>query len=64
MKQKISEAIRSRREELGLSHTALSIKAGMSLGSAKRIETKGDGYIHTLLILLDTLGLTIKIERK
>ncbi len=61
----IGEAIKERRKSLNINQPTLSALAGVGLNTLVAIERgTGNPKIETLLAVLDTLGLKIKIELK
>lgn len=59
----LSQHLRRRRRELGVTQADLARLAGLSLHGVSDIETaKGNPTLETLLKLLDALGLRIVIQ--
>jgi transcriptional regulator with XRE-family HTH domain len=56
IKKDIAARVRARRKEGGLSQTELAATSGVSLGSLKRFENKGEISLTSLLKLAIALG--------
>lgn len=61
----IYNTIKERRSLLGISQQDLADISGVGLRTIKEIETgKGNPSVHTLLKILDVLGLTLDVHIK
>ena len=59
------QALKSRREELGVTQEQLSELANVSLRTVKEIDGgKGNPTVSTLIKLADVLGMELKLEVK
>ena len=56
IKTSIAARVRARRKEGGLPQTELAAKSGVSLGSLKRFENKGEISLASLVKLAIALG--------
>lgn len=64
-KAKIGEVIKERRKSLNVDQSILAMLAGIGLNTLVAIERgSGNPKLDTLLSVLDTLGLQIKITLK
>lgn len=54
--KEIAERLKQRRKECGLTQEALSGKSGVSYGSVKRFETKGEISLSSLINIAIALG--------
>lgn len=63
--REIGEAIKSRRQFLGINQFELSELAGIGINTLVAIERgQGNPKIETLLAVVDTLGLQLEIRLK
>lgn len=63
--QEIGKIIKDRRKSLNITQSTLAILAGVGLNTLVAIERgKGNPKIHTILAILDILGLEIDITLK
>lgn len=63
--REIGEAIKSRRQFLGINQFELSELAGIGINTLVAIERgQGNPKIETLLAVIDTLGLQLEIRLK
>ena len=56
IRDSLLERVRKRRKELGISQIELSERSGVSLGSIKRFETKGELALTSLIKIAFALG--------
>lgn len=63
--QKIGETIKERRKSLNITQPTLASLAGVGLNTLVAIERgNGNAKIHTIIAILDTLGLKIDVTLK
>jgi transcriptional regulator with XRE-family HTH domain len=63
IKQKLAGRVRARRKEGKLSQSALAERSGVSLGSVKRFELKGEISLSSLLRIAFVLGFEDDFEQ-
>lgn len=59
----LGRLLRARREELGLSKSALADKAGKVREVVYRLEAGEDATVSSLLAVVAALGLSVRLER-
>ena len=59
----LGRQLRARREALGLSKSALAVKAGKVREVVYRLEAGEDTTISSLLAVMGALGLVLRVER-
>jgi len=63
--KKIGEIIKERRKSLNITQPTLASLAGVGLNTLVAIERgNGNAKIHTIIAILDTLGLKIDVTLK
>ncbi|MBD5209969.1 MAG: helix-turn-helix transcriptional regulator [Barnesiella sp.] len=63
--QKIGETIKERRKSLNITQPTLASLAGVGLNTLVAIERgNGNAKIHTIIAILDTLGLKLDVTLK
>lgn len=61
----IGETIKQRRKTLNVTHSTLAMLAGVGLNTLVAIERgNGNAKLHTIMAIIDTLGLKIEITLK
>lgn len=63
IKQNLAQRVRTRRREAKISQTDLAERSGVSLGSIRRFEGKGEISLSSLLRIAVVLGYELDFEK-